>query len=72
LQSYAISLRHSDLDADALQGALRQLDPPIIGRVNDDLVLLDLRTVDTELDPYLIQVLTHALPAKVTFEEARS
>lgn len=72
LQSYAISLRHSDLDADALQGALRQLDPPIVGRVNDDLVLLDLRTVDTELDPYLIQVLTHALPARVTFEEARS
>lgn len=61
LQSYAISLRHSDLDAGELLGALRDRDPAIIGRISDDLVLLDLRTVDAEYDSYLAQTLNGLL-----------
>lgn len=61
LQSYAVSLSHGMLDAAMLFQALRRIDPPIIGRIQDDQVLLDLRTVEPELDSYLIEVLSHPL-----------
>jgi L-seryl-tRNA(Ser) seleniumtransferase len=50
LPSCAISLRHASLSAEGLASALRQLDPPIIGRISEDSVLLDLRTVNPEFD----------------------
>ncbi|PWT76145.1 MAG: L-seryl-tRNA(Sec) selenium transferase [Proteobacteria bacterium] len=50
LPSCAISLRHASLSADQLSSALRRLDPPVIGRISDDVVLLDLRTVDAAFD----------------------
>jgi L-seryl-tRNA(Ser) seleniumtransferase len=61
LQSYAISLSHGILDAAALLQALRRTDPPIIGRIQDDQVLLDLRTVEPEFDSHLIEGLNHPL-----------
>jgi L-seryl-tRNA(Ser) seleniumtransferase len=57
LQSSAVSLRHSTLQAQALLHTLRQLDPPVIGRVSDDTVLLDLRTVEPEFDTTLVSLL---------------
>ncbi len=54
LPSYAASLRCPGTDAPALLSALRRLDPPIIGRIQDEQVLLDLRTVEPEADSYLI------------------
>ena len=57
LQSSAVSLRHSTLQPQALLRALRQVEPPIIGRVSDDTVLLDLRTVEPEFDATLVSVL---------------
>jgi len=57
LQSSAVSLRHATLPPQALLLALRQLDPPVIGRVSDDTVLLDLRTVEPEFDTTLISLL---------------
>ena len=36
LQSSAVSLRHATLQPQALLQALRQLDPPVIGRISDD------------------------------------
>ncbi len=57
LQSSAVSLRHATLQPQALLQALRQLDPPVIGRVSDDTVLLDLRTVEPEFDAILVSLL---------------
>jgi L-seryl-tRNA(Ser) seleniumtransferase len=60
LQSSAVSLRHSSIQAQSLLHALRQLDPPVIGRVSDDIVLLDLRTVEPEFDAILVSLLRRA------------
>jgi L-seryl-tRNA(Ser) seleniumtransferase len=57
LQSSAVSLKHGTLQPQALLQALRRLDPPVIGRVSDDTVLLDLRTVEPEFDTTLVSLL---------------
>jgi len=57
LQSSAVSLRHSTLPPQALLHSLRQVEPPVIGRVSDDTVLLDLRTVEPEFDATLVLLL---------------
>ncbi len=57
LPSHALALKHAQLDAPALLAALRRLDPPIIGRIEEDRVLLDLRTVEAEFDRLLIDTL---------------
>jgi L-seryl-tRNA(Ser) seleniumtransferase len=61
LQSSAVSLRHATLQPQVLLKALRQLDPPVIGRVSDDTVLLDLRTVEPEFDVTLASLLQRAI-----------
>jgi L-seryl-tRNA(Ser) seleniumtransferase len=61
LQSSAVSLRHATLHPQALLRALRRLDPPVIGRVSEDVVLLDLRTVEPEFDAKLVSLLQTAL-----------
>ena len=50
LPGYAIALRHSQLSPEGTLRFLRSLDMPIVGRIEDDWVLLDLRTVEPELD----------------------
>jgi L-seryl-tRNA(Ser) seleniumtransferase len=60
LQSSAVSLRHATLQPQALLHALRQVKPPVIGRVSDDTVLLDLRTVEPEFDTTLVSLLQQA------------
>jgi L-seryl-tRNA(Ser) seleniumtransferase len=64
LQSSAVSLRHSTLQAQTLLHTLRQLDPPVIGRVSDDTVLLDLRTVEPEFDAILVTLLQRVIGAE--------
>ena len=71
LQSSAVSLRHATMQPQALLLALRQLDPPVIARVRDDTVLLDLRTVETEFDTTLVSLLRQAAWA-TTAPNARS
>jgi L-seryl-tRNA(Ser) seleniumtransferase len=57
LESAAIALRHAHLSPQLLLYSLRRLDPPIIGRIQDEQVLLDLRTVEPEFDSMLISLL---------------
>lgn len=50
LESYAIALVHNGLSAADLLKELRHADPPVIGRIVDEKVVLDLRTVAPRLD----------------------
>jgi L-seryl-tRNA(Ser) seleniumtransferase len=61
LRSYSIALRHPSIGAANLLYALRYCEPAIIGRVSEDRVLLDLRTVDAKFDLSLIHTLNHQL-----------
>lgn len=54
-----ISLRHKTLSALELQHRLRQADPPVITRVADSTLLIDLRTVAEEEESELIEILRH-------------
>src|SRR3984885_12492783 len=65
LQSSAVSLRHATLQPQALLRALRGLEPAVIGRVCEDAVLLDLRTVEPEFDVKLVELLRQTAPASV-------
>ncbi|MBV9582317.1 MAG: L-seryl-tRNA(Sec) selenium transferase [Chloroflexi bacterium] len=51
--SWAVGLTHAS--ADALAAALRRADPPVIARIDDGRVLLDLRSVLPEQDAQLEQ-----------------
>ena len=48
-----LAIARDDLSADALDAKLRALDPPVIARIDDDTVVLDLRTVDEADDQKL-------------------
>ena|SRR2546423_3774380 len=45
LRTSLISIAHDNLSADEIETRLRMNNPPVIGRIEDDRVLLDLRTV---------------------------
>ena len=45
LPTRLVQLTHPTLGATALEGRLRTLDPPIVARIQNDHVVLDLRTV---------------------------
>ena len=57
LPSCALALHHATLSADELLSALRRLDPPIIARITDNAVHLDLRTVPPAFDSEMICLL---------------
>jgi L-seryl-tRNA(Ser) seleniumtransferase len=58
LPSYGLALMHAQLDASTLLRALRQFDPPIVARIEDDRVRIDLRTVEPESDPVVVAALS--------------
>jgi L-seryl-tRNA(Ser) seleniumtransferase len=57
LPTRLLAVSCADLTADALCARLRNSDPPIIARVEDGRVLLDLRTVAPEQDALIAQAL---------------
>jgi L-seryl-tRNA(Ser) seleniumtransferase len=57
LPTSLVALASSDRSPDALAAALRRLTPPIIARIERDIVVLDLRTVPAEFEARLITLL---------------
>jgi L-seryl-tRNA(Ser) seleniumtransferase len=57
LPTSLVALASSDRSPDALAAALRRLTPPIIARIERDIVVLDLRTVPAEFEARLIALL---------------
>ena len=60
IPSYALALRHDNTSEAQVLALLRRQDPPVIARVAEDRVLLDLRTVDPEHDQLLLDLLRNA------------
>ncbi len=58
LPTRLIALSHTDLSADELSARLRASAPPIIARLEEGRVLIDLRTVFPEQDVGLVEVLS--------------
>ncbi len=58
LPSYVLALSAPSLPANQLSARLRRQEPPIIGRIANDEVLLDLRTILEQEDAQVAQVLT--------------
>lgn len=61
LPSFAVALERVTISADQLASRLRRLDPPVIARVHDGRVLLDLRTVPEHLDESTLRALGREL-----------
>jgi L-seryl-tRNA(Ser) seleniumtransferase len=57
-QTALIAIKHHTLSADEVELKLRLFSPPVIARIADELVLIDLRTVDTREEPDLLRALT--------------
>lgn len=57
LPSRALAVRRDDLSPEDLLRRLRQYEMPIVARIEDDRVLLDLRTVEPELDAIIVAAL---------------
>lgn len=58
--TWCAAIRHPG-GAEELSGALRACDPPVIGRIDDDAVLLDPRTIDPADDRVVEAAVTRAL-----------
>jgi L-seryl-tRNA(Ser) seleniumtransferase len=57
LKSFAVSVQHSNLGPDELLKKLRASDPPVIGRIAENKVVLDLRTVPPQSDETILRAL---------------
>lgn len=61
LPTVLIEIRSADLSVDAMFTKLLQGDPPIVSRIADDRLLIDLRTVSPEHDTTIIEALRSAI-----------
>jgi L-seryl-tRNA(Ser) seleniumtransferase len=61
LQTFVLTIGSAAPGPDALAAALRAGDPPVIARVADGRLVLDLRTVDQAQEPALLESLARAL-----------
>ncbi len=58
LPTVVIAIALKNLSADDLDARLRRAEPPIVARIEDGRVVLDLRTVAMEVDELIVRVLT--------------
>ena len=68
LPSRALAVEPAGVSATALAAALRAGSPPVVGRIADDRLLLDLRTVDPSEDDELAGAIVEALRAPQALE----
>ena len=69
LPTTLIALTHQDLSAKDIEQRLRRHSPPIIARISEDQVLVDLRTVFPDEEPELLkalQALAQSFPSAAT------
>ncbi len=69
LPSFAVALEHTSLTETTLAARLRKLDPPIVGRIRDRRVWLDLRTVPEDQDDLLIRQISAEFNATSKVDE---
>jgi len=61
LPGYALAITAAGLSADALAARLRTGDPPVVGRIHEDRLLLNPRTLAREEEKDLVRAVTAAL-----------
>jgi len=54
LPSYCLALRVDGLSAAAIEKRMRRNDPPIIGRIEDEMFLMDVRTIQPDEPPLIV------------------
>ena len=57
LPTWLVAIAKDNLSTDALEERLRRLTPPVIARIEDGRLLLDLRTVLQQQDALLLSLL---------------
>ena len=61
LGSVALAIRPKSGDPNALAATFRRERPPIVGRVEGDELLLDLRTIHPDQDAYVAEALARVI-----------
>jgi L-seryl-tRNA(Ser) seleniumtransferase len=64
VQSFAVALMVRGMSAGQIAASLRRLDPPIISRIHEGHVMLDLRTVPESADGAAIRMMQEAFEAR--------
>jgi L-seryl-tRNA(Ser) seleniumtransferase len=60
IPSYGISIKPHSMSVDALEKRLRNLEVPVVGRIEKDTLILDMRTILKEDEPFLLSGLETA------------
>jgi L-seryl-tRNA(Ser) seleniumtransferase len=63
LETSLIAVRHSSLSANEISAALRRSNPPVVTRINNDVVILDLRTVDEQDEEFVLAAVKTIVPS---------
>jgi L-seryl-tRNA(Ser) seleniumtransferase len=61
LPSRALGLRAEKMTASELERRLRRADPPVIGRIDNDMVILDMRTILAQDEPFVVAAVEDAV-----------
>ncbi len=72
VKSFAVAISHQDSSAGDLLRMLRECEPPVIARIEDDRVVLDLRTVDESHDVLLVRMLRGLSEAAIPDERGQN